>query len=290
MTDSKNTNNSWAKPSGWRNGGSGLRLDLSLRERRPLWQDMVLWVLACVALWAVVQVGMNWGAYSQVWAFRANELRTSVVMAVDGNTDAYLPEVRSLTVTETPLAELRADTQVEQLLARKRGEMGPLAHRLFGEGLPYPSDNRIIIPRIGKNVPLIEVPSHSDWTQLEENIQEGLRKGVAVHPISREPDSFGNFFLTGHSSYYFSDEGRFKDVFALLHDVEDGDLIQIFWEGKQYDYRITSREVVKPTEVGVMKQPKDRREITLMTCTPIGTTTNRLILKGEPVEGEMVEM
>jgi sortase A len=128
---------------------------------------------------------------------------------------------------------------------------------------------------------LVTVPQHQNWNQLEGNIQSGLQNGVVVHPVSHDPGSFGNFFLTGHSSYYAWDEGRFKDVFALLHEVKVGDIVEVYWEGKKYEYKIRESRVVAPTAVEVLDQPEDLKILTLMTCTPVGTNKNRLILTGE---------
>jgi LPXTG-site transpeptidase (sortase) family protein len=155
------------------------------------------------------------------------------------------------------------------------------AKKIFSDMPVYPSDNRLFIPRIRKNVPLVTVPTHRNWKQLEKNIQKGLQEGVVVHPVSHEPGSFGNFFLTGHSSYYKWDPGRFKDVFALLHEVEAGDTVEIYWEGKKYIYQLKKRFTVLPSETQVLNQPSDKSILTLMTCTPIGTNKKRLILVGE---------
>jgi len=126
-----------------------------------------------------------------------------------------------------------------------------------------------------------EVVVEEKLEKVTNNIQSGLQNGVVVHPISHSPGNFGNFFLTGHSSYYAWDKGRFKDVFALLHEVKVGDQIEVYWEGKKYVYKIKAEEVVPPTAVEVLNQPKDKFLITLMTCTPVGTNKNRLILTGE---------
>jgi len=96
----------------------------------------------------------------------------------------------------------------------------------------------------------------------------------------------GNFFLTGHSSYYAWDNGRYKDVFALLHEVEAGDEAIIYWEGKKYTYILEQSKIIPPTEVSVLKQPDDKSIITLMTCTPVGTNKNRLIWTGRLVSVE----
>jgi len=107
---------------------------------------------------------------------------------------------------------------------------------------------------------------------------------VVVHPISRDPGNFGNFFVTGHSSYYEWDEGRYKDVFALLAEVKEGDNVEVYWEGKKYVYKMRQKEIVPPTKTSVLAQPDDKSIITLMTCYPIGTDEKRLIWVGDLVK------
>jgi len=150
-----------------------------------------------------------------------------------------------------------------------------------------PTDNRIIIPKIGKNAPLVEMSTEhiegENWHELENQIQDGLRNGVVHYPGTAKPGQFGNVFLTGHSSYYPWDNGKYKDIFALLGQLEIGEEFYIYYDQKRYVYRIQSKEEVQPDNVSVLSQPKDRRIATLMTCTPVGTTLRRLIITAEQV-------
>lgn len=150
-----------------------------------------------------------------------------------------------------------------------------------------PLENRIVIPKIGKNIPTVDIPTTSlenqDWDALENEIQTALKDGVVHYPGTADPGQVGNVFLTGHSSYYLWDPGKYKDVFARLHDMEVGDEFTIFWEQDVYHYKIHERKVVPPEETSVLDQPRDKKIATLMTCTPIGTAKDRLILVAEQV-------
>jgi len=148
-------------------------------------------------------------------------------------------------------------------------------------------DNRIIIPAIGQNIPIKEVSAKNlveeNWQALEDDIQEELRDGVVRYPGTATPGQRGNVFITGHSSYYLWNPGRYKDVFALLHNVDVGDRITVFYNQKEYIYEVEEKKTVSPEDVDVLKQTTDKR-LTLMTCTPIGTALNRLILIAKQVE------
>ena len=142
-----------------------------------------------------------------------------------------------------------------------------------------PPDDRVIIPHIGQNVPIVQIPPDTlirrDWSALEKQIQEALRNGVVHFPGTAYPGEQGNVVITGHSSYFPWDPGRFKDVFALLHQVNVGDLVIVYHDQKKYTYQVYDKKVVKPSEISVLTQAGDTR-LTLITCTPVGTDLNRL--------------
>ncbi|MBU1151913.1 sortase [Patescibacteria group bacterium] len=150
-----------------------------------------------------------------------------------------------------------------------------------------PPDNRIIIPKINQNIPIIRVSSKSllekDFSSLEKEMQEALHDGVVHYPGTSIPGQKGNVVITGHSSYFPWDPGRFKDVFALLHDVDLGDDVVVYYEQEKHNYIITGIKEVQPENIDVLKQtPEDR--LTLITCTPVGTNLRRLVVTATPVD------
>ena len=159
-----------------------------------------------------------------------------------------------------------------------------------------PPDDRLIIPKLNLNVPIV-IPSvdsllKEDWSQLEEDIQTGLQNGVVHYPGTARPGQAGNFFLTGHSSYFPWAPGHYKSVFARLHNLNVGDEYWVYYGGDKHRYIVQSKDEVQPGDVTVLDQPLTQRVSTLMTCTPVGTTLRRLIIQslevhpdtGEPME------
>jgi len=243
--------------------------DFDYKPKRPLWKDLGTFCATVFIVWGTTHLSLNYEAFAQIASFKAKELQASIIQTFDEPQEVVLEKVESK----------------KTVFKNKKIKPQNQAKKLFSSLAINPSDNRIFIPKIGKNVPLVHVPPHQNWNQLEKNIQAGLQNGVVVHPVSRAPGVFGNFFITGHSSYYAWDNGRFKDVFALLHEMEIGDEVEVFWKNKKYKYQIFQKEIVSPTKVEVLSQPNDESIITLMTCTPVGTNKNRLILVGKLVEG-----
>lgn len=148
-----------------------------------------------------------------------------------------------------------------------------------------PPDDRIIIPKLNLNVPIVIPSSNSlvreDWKQLELDIQDALAKGVVHYPGTARPGQAGNFFVTGHSSYYPWAEGHYKSVFARLGELKIGDEYWVYYGGDKHRYRIEGKKEVSPSDVSVLDQPTDMRRSTLMTCTPVGTTLRRLIVSAQ---------
>ena len=51
----------------------------------------------------------------------------------------------------------------------------------------------------------------------------------------------------------------------------------------RYTYRVTKKEVVEPTNVAALVVQTDKPLITLVTCTPLGTSRYRLLVTGEQI-------
>lgn len=149
-----------------------------------------------------------------------------------------------------------------------------------------PYENRIIVPKIGKNIPLVEVTQElvGDEKELNDIFMTELENGVVRYPSSVKPGEDGNTFIFGHSSNFPWIKWNYNEVFALLDKVSYGDEIIIYYEQKKYVYRILEKKVIDPKNVGVINKHSLTPELTLMTCWPIGTTLNRLIVSGELIE------
>lgn len=151
-----------------------------------------------------------------------------------------------------------------------------------------PPDDILIIPKLKISVPIHDPPidalMRKDWDQVEKDIQETLRGGVVHYPGTARAGQAGNFFITGHSSYYPFDPGKYKTVFARLHELNEGDEYWVYYNGDKHRYIVRSKKEVLPSDVTVLDQPTDARVSTLMTCTPVGTTLRRLIIKADEVD------
>ena len=135
-----------------------------------------------------------------------------------------------------------------------------------------PTASQIIINSIGVNAPVIFESQDNENTFLYD-----LRSGVVHYPNTAVPGQEGNVAIFGHSSGVWWEIGNYKFVFTLLDKVKPGDKVFIDYKGTRYIYRITDTETVSPTDVAVLNQTNNHM-LTLITCTPVGTSTNRFIV------------
>jgi LPXTG-site transpeptidase (sortase) family protein len=74
-------------------------------------------------------------------------------------------------------------------------------------------------------------------------------------------------------------------VFALLDTLTDGDEIIVYYHQEQYTYRVTDRATVEPGDTTVLsKRDPNKKELSLMTCWPVGTALERYIIFATLVE------
>jgi len=80
-------------------------------------------------------------------------------------------------------------------------------------------------------------------------------------------------------------QSQYNDVFALLDTLSTGDEVIVFYNQQKFVYTITDRAIVKPGDMNTLnaRDPK-KKELSLMTCWPVGTTLERIILFAELVE------
>lgn len=132
----------------------------------------------------------------------------------------------------------------------------------------------LMIPSIG-----IDVPYVTDETSYDTaKVQLALRKGVVHFGTTALPGQIGNMVVIGHSSEAPWAPGQYKYAFTLLDKVADKSLVYIDYKGTRYIYRVTSHKVVEPTDVSVLDQSTNTPDLTMITCTPVGVSTHRLVL------------
>ena len=141
------------------------------------------------------------------------------------------------------------------------------------------ADPRLIIPKLNIDVPIrFGVPL--------SGVMSAMNNGVAHYRIagaSAYPGGIGNFIITGHSAGDVYSSNPYKYIFSGLERLEDGDLIYVNYNSTRYTYQVVRKQVVEPSNVSALVVQTDKPLITLVTCTPLGTSRYRLLVTGEQI-------
>ena len=136
---------------------------------------------------------------------------------------------------------------------------------------------RLIIPKLNVDVPInFGIP-------LSE-VMSAMNRGVAHYRIagaSAYPGEIGNLVITGHSAGDVYSSNQYKYIFSGLERLQDGDLIYVNYKSVRYTYRVIKKEVVEPSNVAALVVDTDKPLLTLVTCTPLGTSRYRLLVTAE---------
>ena len=130
------------------------------------------------------------------------------------------------------------------------------------------------IPKIG-----VELPIYHGTT--EEKLDKGVGHllgtslpvgGVGTHSV-----------LTGHSGLAGT------RMFSDLDQLKVGDVFYVRVLDETHAYMILDINTVLPEDTSKLEIDPQRESVTLVTCTPFGVNTHRLLVRGERIEVGMVE-
>ena len=73
-------------------------------------------------------------------------------------------------------------------------------------------------------------------------------------------------------------------LFTNLDELEVGDTFTITVLDRVLTYEVDQISIVLPTETDLLQPVEDKDYVTLMTCTPYGINTHRLLVRGKRIE------
>jgi len=151
---------------------------------------------------------------------------------------------------------------------------------LDGSGMAMPEDymrvlnvagliGTLDIPRIGVNLPIYH--GTNDWV---------LRHGVGHLEGSTLPigGTSRHTVVSGHTG--LTNAKLLTDLVALA----DGDMFYFHVLGRTLAYRVDQVKIIEPYVTDDLKSVEGKDYATLLTCTPYGVNSHRLLVRGERVE------
>ena len=129
----------------------------------------------------------------------------------------------------------------------------------------------------------IEIPKiHLKLPVYHGTEEEVLTNGIGHLKESSLPigDENSHSILTGHRGL---PEAK---LFTRLDELTEGDVFYITVCNKKISFQVTKIQVIRPEEVEVLEIQPGKGLVSLVTCTPYGINTHRLVVTGEIVVGK----
>lgn len=127
----------------------------------------------------------------------------------------------------------------------------------------------LIIPKISVDLPIYHFTT-------DDVLQRGVGHVVNTSvPIGGEST---HSVLAGHTGLPTA------RLFDRLNELQVGDWFIIRVLGEDHAYKVTSTEVVLPEQVNSLSIDPEKDQVTLVTCTPYGVNSHRLLVHAERTE------
>lgn len=149
-----------------------------------------------------------------------------------------------------------------------------------GSGYALP-DNYEEVLNVGGVMGYVEIPKIDVMLPIYHgSSEEVLEKGVGHIESTALPigGTFRHSVLTGHRGLPSA------ELFTRLDELAVGDLFFIHVLDKTLAYEVDQIKTVLPTELEDIQAIPDRDLVTLLTCTPYGVNTHRLLVRGTRTE------
>lgn len=229
------------------------------RRRFARWFFGIIFILGigCILYPLVTNIAYQLGAYSAVSSYddavarySPEELAQLWAEAYAYNEELSATEVRDPFTVDEVTAPL--DRYFEVLNPDGTGMMG-----------------YVEVPSVGLEVPLYHGTG-------DEVLQKGAGH-IATTALPVDGDSI-HPVLTGHTGL------PDKLLFTNLAFVKEGDIFRVKILDRTFTYKVASIDVVEPDDTALLQPVAGEDNLTLLTCTPYGINSQRLLVTGVPTQ------
>lgn len=128
----------------------------------------------------------------------------------------------------------------------------------------------------------ISIPKLKIQNAKVSAIDTDLSNHLVNYPGTAIPADKGSSVIFGHSTLpQLFDPTNYKTIFANAYKLKIDDVIYANVGNVKYEYKIFDISVVEADDTSIFTQDLNDSYITLVTCTPPGTTWKRLIIRAK---------
>ena len=193
-------------------------------------------------------------------------------------------------VYEEQLANTAEDTINEELQAAQAYNQG-LAQSALIVSDPFAQSNELrnavyddLLNTTNNGImAYLEIPSIEVNLPIYHGVEsDALKKGIGHLPETSLPvgGESTHAVLCGHSGMSYA------KLFTDLDRLKEGDMFYIHVYQQQIAYMVDQIKIVLPTDTSDLQIVKGEDYVTLITCTPYGVNSHRLLVRGTRISEE----
>lgn len=237
-------------------------------RKRPRWKPGGLSVIICV----LALVGSAVGIYPFAAAWLSSYQQSLVIQSSTGSLDDIDPGVdEQLRMAHAYNDALVAGVALESGAAVPTGYAEGVGGFTYRDVLNANEEGvmgRVKIDKIDVDLPIYHGTDH-------ETLKKGAGHLEGSHlPVGGEGT---RTVVTAHRGLATS------TLFTNLDEVEAGDRFTITVLGEVLTYEVREKKVIDPDDTDTLRAEAGRDLATLITCTPLGVNTHRIVVTGERV-------
>ena len=220
------------------------------------------------------------GSWDHQLLLEENTMHQSAELKPETAEELQELETQFAKIKQNKLESQTLSTTMEEFLDKKWEQ-----HTIDFNTLP--PGNRLIIPDLNINAPLIDTEENGVIDFSKENFDEELTKGVVKYPTTPTPGNKGNTLIFGHTSSEWWKKNEYGVIFRNIPKLKAGQKFYVIWNGKKTAYEMVERKVVRPKDVeNYYHEFSDKNEsyLTLMGCYPIWTADKRMMVVAKKIE------
>lgn len=128
----------------------------------------------------------------------------------------------------------------------------------------------------------ISIPSLDIGNAYVSTTDNNVNLHLVHFPGTALPPHIGNSAIFGHSTLpQWFDPHNPHAIFATALDTKVGDIIDVTVGSKVYKYVVIKMSIIAADDTSYLAQDTDGSYLSLITCTPPGTTWKRLVIKAK---------
>ncbi len=185
---------------------------------------------------------------------------------------SFEQEIEKVSQEETEQILADANTYNRTLYEEGVADMEAYANQLNFSGKRPGMMGSITIPQIDCRLPIQKGTERETLSNAVGHVTESSLPvgGMNTHCV-----------LSGHRGL------PGQELFTRLDELKEKDIFYVNVGGQELVYRVCKIQTVKPDNVDVVAIEKGRDLMSLVTCTPYGLNTHRLVITGERVPDAM---